>query len=68
VKNGQGEWLLHEMQAAKFHDEHAPLYHAVKALTVGADHLLTINPETRTPAQPIYEGMVRMMPSWKKIA
>jgi hypothetical protein len=33
----------------------------VKAAVDGEDHLLTINPETRTPAQRIYTGLERMI-------
>ncbi len=61
VRQGQGAMLLQEMHAAKFHDEQAPLYHAVKTAVDGEDHLLTINPETRAPAQRIYTGLERMI-------
>jgi tetratricopeptide (TPR) repeat protein len=57
--HNQGDGLRRWMEIADYPLRQAPLYHALVAAIEGEDHLLTINPETRTPAERIYEGIAR---------
>jgi hypothetical protein len=61
VRHGQGGLLLQKMQETKLKEQHAPLYHALRAVMEGEDHLLSINPETRAPAQQLFLGLQRMV-------
>lgn len=61
VRNGHGEALLSRMEAEQYPIKYAPLYHAVAAAVEGEDHLLRINPETRVPAQRLFNGLSRLL-------
>jgi tetratricopeptide (TPR) repeat protein len=61
IAQGQGEALRGWMEEAQYAVRYAPLYHAVVAAVDGDDHLLKINPETRQPAERIYEGIARRL-------
>ncbi len=57
---GDGPLVRGWMEDAHFPQKYAPLYHAFCAALDGEDHLLTINPEVRSVATPLYQGLARM--------
>ena len=65
VEQGHGAEMRVQMLADKYDERYAPLHHAVIALLDREDHLLTINPETRSAAQRLYAGMAQMRRCWR---
>ncbi len=61
IAHKQGDRLREWMIAQDYPLRQAPLYHAVVAAIEGEDHLLQINPETRTPARRIFQGLARRL-------
>ena len=61
ITKGRGADFKRWMEDAQYQIRYAPLYHAVVAALEGEDHLLQINPETRTPATKIYVGIARLL-------
>jgi len=59
ISQGEVETFRRWMEEAKYPLQYAPFYHAIMAVLEGEDHLLQINPETRQPANLIYEGIAR---------
>ena len=57
---GDGTLVRAWMEQANYPQQFAPLYHAFCAALVGEDHLLSINPEVRTMASRLYQGLARM--------
>lgn len=57
---GDGPLVRGWMEDAHYPQKYAPLYHAFCAALDGEDHLLTINPEVRSVAAPLYQGLARM--------
>jgi tetratricopeptide (TPR) repeat protein len=57
IVQGQGDAFHKKMEDADYEVRFAPLFHAFSAALDGPDHLLQINPETRQPAQRIYDGL-----------
>ena len=57
---GDGPLVRGWMKDAHYPQKFAPLYHAFCAALDGEDHLLTINPEVRSVAAPLYQGLARM--------
>jgi tetratricopeptide (TPR) repeat protein len=68
IHHGQGAAFKANMEAAQFPLRYAPLYHAFVAALEGEDHLLKINPETRQPAQQIYQGLAHRLKIYAKDA
>ncbi len=68
IHHGQGAAFKANMEAAQFPLRYAPLYHAFVAALEGEDHLLKINPETRQPAQHIYQGLAHRLKIYAKDA
>jgi tetratricopeptide (TPR) repeat protein len=66
IVNGQGAWFKEKMEAAQYPVQFAPLYVAFKAALEGEDVLLQINPETRLPAQRIYDGFAHQLKIYPK--
>lgn len=66
IVNGQGAWFKEKMEAAQYPVQFAPLYVAFKAALEGEDVLLQINPETRQPAQRIYDGLAHQLKIYPK--
>jgi tetratricopeptide (TPR) repeat protein len=66
IVNGQGVWFKEKMEAAQYPLQFAPLYVAFKAALEGEDVLLQINPETRQPAQRIYDGLAHQLKIYPK--
>lgn len=61
IVQGQGSAFHKKMEDADYEVRFAPLFHAFSAALDGPDHLLQINPETRQPAQRIYDGLARQL-------
>ena len=66
IVQGQGDALQKKMENADYEVRFAPLFHAFSAALDGPDHLLLINPETRQPAQRIYDGLARQLKLYPK--
>ena len=60
LTRGDGAVVRGWMEQANYPQQFAPLYHAFCAALDGEDHLLTINPEVRSVASPLYQGLARM--------
>lgn len=61
IVHGQGDAFRKRMENADYEVRFAPLFHAFSAALDGPDHLLQINPETRQPAQSIYDGLAMQL-------
>lgn len=66
IVEGQGDAFRKKMEHADYEVRFAPLFHAFSAALDGPDHLLQINPETRQPAQRIYDGLARQLKLYPK--
>lgn len=66
IVNNHGTWFKEKMEAAQYPVQFAPLYVAFKAALEGEDVLLQINPETRQPAQRIYDGLAHLLKIYPK--
>jgi hypothetical protein len=67
LNRGQGSSLLRWMDDKEYRMRYAPLYHALVAAMEGEDHLLHINPETRQPAERIYQGIAHRLKLYANI-
>jgi tetratricopeptide (TPR) repeat protein len=68
VVNDKGIWFKQKMEAAQYPVQFSPMYVAFKAALEGEDVLLQINPETRQPAQRIYDGLAHQLKIYPKSA
>jgi tetratricopeptide (TPR) repeat protein len=66
IVQGQGNAFRKKMENADYEVRFAPLFHAFSAALDGPDHLLQINPETRQPAQRIYDGLAQQLKLYPK--